>query len=96
MEPGFGEKGRRSMRGKTDYRKAPRALAEAILGAEVIEDFLPPPAGLVFKDDTVKITLSLSTRSVRFFKQKAHENRVPYQAMIQQILDLYARHYGRT
>jgi hypothetical protein len=34
----------------------------------VINDFLPPPSELVFKKDTVKVTLSLSRRSVNFFK----------------------------
>ncbi len=84
------------MRGKTDYQRAPKEIAEAIMDTEVVKDFLPPPAELVFRDDTVKVTLSLSRRSVKFFKQMARENKVPYQAMIRRILDLYARHYSKT
>ncbi len=61
--------------------------------AEVIEDFLPPPEELVRKEETVKVTLSLSRSSVEFFKRKARKNRVPYQRMIRRLLDLYvARH----
>ena len=37
----------------------------------VIEDFLPPPDQLVLKDEGVKVTLSLSKRSVEFFKAQA-------------------------
>jgi len=37
----------------------------------VIDDFLPPPEELVFKEDNVKITLGLSRRSVEFFKTEA-------------------------
>lgn len=56
----------------------------------VVEDFLPAPEDLVFKEDSVKITLSLSKDSVKFFKQEAKKHRASYQAMIRRLLDLYA------
>ncbi len=34
----------------------------------VVPDFLPSPDELGFKDDTVKVTISLSRASVDFFK----------------------------
>ena len=34
----------------------------------VVEDFLPSPGELVIADDTVTVTLSLTRRSVDFFK----------------------------
>ena len=61
---------------------------------EVFEDFLPPPEQLVLRDDGVKITISLSKRSVDFFKRHAARSKVPYQKMIRSLLDSYARHHG--
>ncbi len=64
---------------------------------EVVDDFLPPPDQLVLKDDGVKVTLSLSKRSVEFFKLHAQRSQVPYQKMIRSLLDSYAtRHSDRT
>jgi hypothetical protein len=37
----------------------------------VIEDFLPAPADLVPREENVKVTLSLSRRSLDFFKREA-------------------------
>ena len=61
---------------------------------KVVEDFLPPPDLLVLKEDGVKITLSLSKRSIDFFKLRAAKSRVPYQKMIRNLLDTYALKYG--
>ena len=61
---------------------------------EVIEDFLPPPEQLVLRDDGVKITISLSKRSVDFFKRHAARSKVPYQKMIRSLLDTYAKRHG--
>jgi predicted DNA binding CopG/RHH family protein len=60
----------------------------------VIEDFLPPPDQLVLREDNVKVTLSLSQRSVDFFKQAAAKRRVPYQRMIRALVDAYAEKQG--
>jgi len=56
----------------------------------VVEDFLPSPDELVMADDTVKVTLSLTRRSVDFFKREAEKRRVPYQRMIRALVDGYA------
>lgn len=61
----------------------------------VIPDFLPPPHELVFRDDTVKVTIALSTSSVEFFKREAAKHRVPYQKMIRRLLDEYAARYSQ-
>lgn len=60
---------------------------------EVITDFLPPPEKIVAKEDTVKVTISLTKLSVDFFKRQAKRRHVSYQAMIKRTLDLYATHY---
>jgi predicted DNA binding CopG/RHH family protein len=56
----------------------------------VVEDFLPPPEALVPREETVKVTLALSRRSVDFFKAAAKARRVPYQRMIRALVDAYA------
>ena len=56
----------------------------------VVEDFLPMPADLVPREDNVKVTLSLSRRSLDFFKREARKRRVPYQRMIRALVDTYA------
>jgi predicted DNA binding CopG/RHH family protein len=60
----------------------------------VIEDFLPPLAALVPREDNVKVTLSLSRRSLDFFKREARKRRVPYQRMIRALVDTYAEREG--
>jgi hypothetical protein len=57
---------------------------------EMVEDFLPPPDQLVLREDGVKITISLSKKSVDFFKAHAAKSKVPYQRMIRTLLDSYA------
>jgi predicted DNA binding CopG/RHH family protein len=56
----------------------------------VIEDFLPAPGDLVAREDNVKVTLSLSRRSLDFFKREARKRHVPYQRMIRALVDTYA------
>jgi predicted DNA binding CopG/RHH family protein len=57
---------------------------------QVIPDFLPSPKDLVFKEDTVKVTISLSRESVDFFKKEAKKHKTQYQKMIRRLLDVYA------
>ncbi|MCZ7671702.1 MAG: BrnA antitoxin family protein [Chloroflexi bacterium] len=61
---------------------------------KIIRDFLPPPAELVFKEETVKVTIALSKESIDFFKDAAKRNHVPYQKMIRRVLDEYTRHHA--
>ena len=61
---------------------------------ELVKDFLPPLEDLVFKEETVKVTMNFNKSSIEFFKAKAHEAGVPYQKMIRKIVDIYATRYG--
>src|SRR4030081_635884 len=60
----------------------------------IVEDFLPSPDQLVLREDNVKVTLSLSQRSVAVFKRAARQRRVPYQRMIRALVDAYAEKQG--
>ena len=65
-------------------------IAGEIGRVRVVDDFLPSPDALVAREDTIKVTLGLSRRSVEFFKRAAKERRVPYQRMIRALVDAYA------
>jgi len=41
----------------------------------IVSDFLPSPKDLVLKDETVKVTISLSKASVEFFKEEARKHK---------------------
>jgi predicted DNA binding CopG/RHH family protein len=87
--PVTGEKVGASMMNKINYSDGP------IKEVRVVEDFLPPPEALAFKEETVKVTIALSKASVEFFKQEAAKHKVSYQKMIRRLLDEYTlRHAG--
>ena len=44
----------------------------------------------MLREANVKVTLSLSQRSVDFFKREGVKQRVPYQRMIRALVDAYA------
>jgi len=48
--------------------------AEPLGELKVVRDFLPPPSDLVFKEETVKVTIALSRSSIAFFKKAARRN----------------------
>ena len=73
-----------------------RYTAGEIGRVRVIDDFLPSPADLVPREDKLKVTLSLSRRSLDFFKREAKKRRVPYQRMIRALVDRYAERQTAT
>jgi predicted DNA binding CopG/RHH family protein len=72
-----------------------KSTAGEIDWVRVIEDFLPPPDHLVPREENVKVTLSLSRRSLDFFKRETKNRRVPYQRMIRSLVDIYAERQGK-
>lgn len=62
---------------------------EPIGEPRVIKDFLPAPSELAFRDEDVKITITLSKKSVDFFKSEAAKADTQYQRMIRRLLDAY-------
>ena len=61
--------------------------------ARIVRDFLPSPEELVTGEEGVKVTISLSRRSVDFFKGVAERHHTSYQRMIRRLLDEYADQY---
>jgi predicted DNA binding CopG/RHH family protein len=67
---------------------------EEIGEVEIVKDFLPKPEDLVFKEDTVKVTLNLSKSSIEFFKGIARKHGSQYQKVIRNLLDNYSSHFS--
>jgi len=88
LELDIGEKENRYMKKKIKYSD------EKIGEIEVIKDFLPRPEELVFKENTVKVTLNLSKSSIEFFKGIARKHGSQYQKVIRNLLDNYTSHYS--
>ncbi len=65
---------------------------ESLGELEIVADFLPSPDDLVLKQQQTKVTISLSTESVEFFKAAAKRHNTPYQKLIRQLLDEYVAH----
>jgi len=82
------------MKKKTIYTNAPADFSEALSVGERVNDFLPPPDQLIKKNPKIKITITLNSRSVEFFKKYAKKNKVKYQTMINEVLDQYAQKYN--
>ena len=65
------------------------------LEAKVIQDFLPPPEELAFREEGVKVTIALSKKSVEFFKSEATKHHTQYQRMIRKLIDTYVETYDK-
>jgi len=78
------------MKSKIKYTDEPMGVLR------VVKDFLPPPDQLAFKEENVKITISLKKSSVEFFKKEAQRHRTSYQKMIRRVIDWYASQYQKS
>ena len=88
-----GAGGENSMRAKT---KKIKYTDEPLGEVRIVNDFLPPPENLIFKDENLKVTITLSKSSIDFFKKAAKKNHTQYQKMIRRLLDLYAAHHSTS
>ena len=94
--PDIGEKEKEDMKKKIKYSDAPAHVSESILVSKKINDFLPPPDRLIRKSEKIKITITLDSESVAFFKASAKKNNIKYHTMINEILSTYAERYRYT
>ena len=62
---------------------------------KIIKDFLPSPEDLIFKEEKVKVTISLTKESIDFFKAEAKKHYTQYQKIIRNLLDVYANDHSR-
>lgn len=70
-------------------------IFEGTLGRmKIIKDFLPKPEDLVLYEKKKRITLTLTSRSLDFFKKTAKKHNASYQAMIRRLIDYYVANQG--
>ena len=81
-----GGKEKKYMKTKISYTDEPMGKVKRVT------DFLPSPEELALKEETVKVTISLSKASVEFFKTEAKKHNTQYQKMIRRLLDEYTNH----
>ncbi|MBI4226582.1 CopG family transcriptional regulator [Candidatus Roizmanbacteria bacterium] len=70
------------MKNKIKYTNEP-------IETKVISDFLPKPEDLILKEKRTRVTLTLTEKSLEFFKSAAKKHKASYQAMIRRLLDFY-------
>jgi len=85
----IGEKEKRFMKKIIKYTDEPMG------DIKIIEDFLPSPKDLIFKEENVKVTISLTKESIDFFKAEAKKHHTQYQKIIRNLLDVYADNHSR-
>ena len=73
-------------------KKAIQYSDEPMGEIRVIPDSLPSPTELALKNKNTKVTISLSSESVAYFKDAAKKHHKQYQKMIRQLLDEYVAH----
>jgi predicted DNA binding CopG/RHH family protein len=83
---GIGAKVKRSMSKKIQY--SDQSMGELRL----VPDFLPSPEELAIKKKNTKVTISLSSESVAYFKEVAKTHHMQYQKIIRELLDEYVEH----
>ncbi len=69
---------------------------ESMGETKIIPDFLSSPAERALKTKNTKVTISLSTERVVYFKAAAKKHHMQYQKMIRQLLDDYVEHQKST
>lgn len=70
------------MKSKIKYSNEP-------IEARVVSDFLPRPENLILKEKKERVTITLTQKSLDFFKSAAKKHGASYQAMIRRLLDYY-------
>ncbi len=78
----IGERAKKSMKNKIKYTNKP-------IEARVVSDFLPKPENLILREKKRRVTLTLTEKSLDFFKSAAKKHKASYQAMIRRLIDYY-------
>ena len=71
-----------------------RISDEPVGNLKRVADFLPPPSELLPQEEALKITLSIDSETVDFFKKAAKKNGTKYQRMMREVLKGYAKKYA--
>ncbi len=74
-------------------RKKIKYTDERLGKLEIIEDFLPAPHDLVFREEDVEVKLRLRKSSMDFYKRLAKAHKSRHDRVIRRLLDQYASTY---
>ena len=77
-------------------RKRIRYTNEPLGRLKLAKDFLPRPEALAFREEAEKVTISLSKRSLDFFRLEAERHGTRYQPMIRRLLDAYVNAHSAS
>ena len=66
------------------------------LEARLVSDFLPKPENLILREKKTRVTLTLTEKSLVFFKSAAKKHGASYQAMIRRLIDYYVANQKRA
>ena len=77
------------------YRDAPKSIGDDIAKSVEVADFLPPPNELRRQERKKKITISLDSDILHFFRNVAKRQNTKYQTMINDVLLSYTKHYRK-
>lgn len=61
---------------------------------EIVADFLPSASELAFREESVKVTIMFSKKSIEYFKTEASKYHTQYQRMIRRLVDTYAESHA--
>ncbi len=75
--------------------KATQYSDEPLGELKLVTDFLPSPEELALKKENTKVTISLSSESVAYFKEVAKKHNLQYQKIIRELLDEYVANQKR-
>ena len=71
------------------YMKNKIKYSNELIEARVVSDFLPRPEDLILNEKKKRVTLTLTQKSLDFFKSAAKAHKASYQGMIRRLVDYY-------
>ena len=74
-----------------DYKEAPDEIEFAISESKRIIDFLPAPEDLIKKVEKEEIIITINKESLDFFLKASAKYNVPYQVMINNLIENYTK-----
>jgi len=92
----IGERAKTYMKSKVSKTSLRVKYTDEPLEARLVSDFLPKPENLILREKKTRVTLTLTEKSLDFFKSAAKKHGASYQAMIRRLIDYYVANQKRA
>ena len=92
----IGERAKTYMKSKVSKTSLRVKYTDEPLEARLVSDFLPKPENLILREKKTRVTLTLTEKSLVFFKSAAKKHGASYQAMIRRLIDYYVANQKRA